>query len=342
MELLIPKSASLFGYDGSMAGDGDMPLSVRSHPRCLEHRPGLGHPETPQRAPVVLDALSARVEGRWVVDLESPLPPDEDTIGTLSWIHDPKYIESVREASAKGSGWLDSHDCRVSPGTFEAAVAAAGLAMRAGLDLANRRLQRAFLVVRPPSHHARRDRASGYCFFNSVALAAEVVVRSWNRPVVVADFGAFHGDGIQEHFFDRGDVGFVSVHRYPAFPGSGGADEVGIGEGRGTTRNVPLEGGAGDDIFCTAFVESLDEICGRMQPAAVILSAGFDAHRNDPLGGMQVSENGFARMTAAVVNAAERWAGGRVLSFLEGGYELEALAKSARIHVEELAKRSAD
>jgi acetoin utilization deacetylase AcuC-like enzyme len=308
----------------------------------LEHRPGLGHPETPERVQVVLDALSARVEGRWVVDRESPLPPDEDTIGTLAWIHDPEYIESVREASQAGSGWLDSHDCGVSPGTFDAAVAAAGLAMRAGLDLANRRLQRAFLVIRPPSHHAHSERASGYCFFNSVALAAEVVVRSWNRPVVIADFGAFHGDGIQEHFFSRDDVGVVSVHRYPAFPGSGGADEVGDGEGRGTTRNVPLEGGVGDDIFCTAFASALDEICNRLQPAAIVLSAGFDAHRSDPLGGMQVSENGFGQMTAAAVEAAERWAGGRVLSFLEGGYELEALAKSARIHVEELAKRSAD
>jgi acetoin utilization deacetylase AcuC-like enzyme len=320
----------------------EMPLSVRSHPQCLEHRPGLGHPETPQRAQVVLDALSARVNGRWVVDRESPLPPVEDTIGTLAWIHDQEYIERVRTTSEAGSGWLDSHDCTVSEGTFDAAVAAAGLAMRAGLDLANGRLQRAFLVVRPPAHHAGRDRASGYCFFNSVALAAEVVVRSWNRPVVVADFGALHGDGIQQHFYSRGEVGCVSVHRYPAFPGSGGADEVGDGEGRGTTRNVPLEEGAGDDIFCTAFASALDEICGRLQPAAIILSAGFDAHRNDPLGGMQVSEIGFGRMTAAAVEAAERWADGRVLSFLEGGYELEALAKSARIHVEELAKRSAD
>jgi acetoin utilization deacetylase AcuC-like enzyme len=322
--------------------DVEMPLSVRSHPRCLKHRPGLGHPETPERAQVVLDALSARVDGRWVVDRESQLPPDDDTIGTLSWIHDPEYIESVRKASEVGSGWLDSHDCSVSEGTFDAAVAAAGLAMRTGLDLANGRLLRAFLVVRPPAHHARSDRASGYCFFNSVALAAEVVVRSWNLPVVIADFGAFHGDGIQQHFYSRGDVGFVSVHRYPAFPGSGGADEVGDGEGRGTTRNVPLEGGAGDDIFCAAFAEALDEICARLQPAAIILSAGFDAHRNDPLGGMQVSEIGFRRLTAASVQAAERWAGGRVLSFLEGGYDREALAKSARIHVEELAKRSAD
>ena len=320
----------------------DLPLSVRSHPRCLEHEPGLGHPETPKRVQVVLDALSARAEGRWVVDCESPLPPDEDTLGTLAWIHDPAYIERVREASEAGSGWLDSHDCGVSSGTFDAAVAAAGLAMQAALDLVNGRLQRAFIVARPPAHHAGHDRASGYCFFNSVALAAEVVVRSWNRPVVIADFGAFHGDGTQQQFFSSGDVGFVSVHQYPAFPGGGGGDEIGEGEGLGTARNVPLAGGADDDIFCTAFSGALDEICRRLQPTAILLSAGFDAHRDDPVGGMKVTEDGFRRLTAAAVEAANRWSEGRVLSFLEGGFELEALAKSARIHAEELAKTSKD
>ena len=340
-----PKSefVSFFRYHGIVTETNtDMPLSVRSHPRCLEHQPGLGHPERPERAQVVLDALSARAKGRWVVDRDSQLPSEEDTIGVLAWVHDPEYIERVREASEVGSGWLDSHDCGVSSGTFDAAVAAAGLAMQAALDLVNDRLQRGFMVVRPPAHHAGRDRASGYCFFNSVALAAEVVVRSRNRPVVIADFSALHGDGTQQHFYSRGDVGFVSVHRYPAFPGSGGADEVGEGEGRDTTCNVPLAGGAGDDVFCTAFEDALDEMCRRLQPAAIVLSAGFDAHRDDPLGGMQMSESGFGRLTAATVNAAERWADGRVLSFLEGGFELEALAKSARIHVEELAKTSPD
>ena len=320
----------------------DMPLSVRSHPRCLNHNPGLGHPERPERLQVILDALSARVEGRWVVDRESQLPPDDDTIGALAWIHDRGYIARVREASAAGSGWLDSHDCGVSPGTFDAAVAAAGLAMQAALDLVNRRVRRTFIAARPPAHHAGRDRASGYCFFNSVALAAEVVVRSWNRPVVIADFGALHGDGTQRHFYSSGEVGFVSVHRYPAFPGSGGGDEIGEGEGRGTTRNVPLAGGAGDDIICAAFSHALDEICSRLQPAAILLSAGFDAHRDDPVGGMEMTEAGFGHLSGVAVEAANRWAEGRLLSFLEGGFELEALAKSARIHVEELAKTSID
>ena len=325
-----------------MAESSTPVVSVRSNPGCLEHHPGLGHPETAQRVSVVLDALSARAEGRWVVDREHAIPSTEEILGVLSWLHDPGYIERVREASSGDEQWLDSHDCGVSKGTFDAAVAAAGLAMGAALDLVNGRVQRAFVVARPPGHHAHKDRASGYCFFNSVALAAEVVVRSWNRPVVIADFGAFHGDGTQEMFFDRAEIGFVSTHRYPAFPGSGGGNEIGEEAGRFTTCNVPLAGGSGDDVVCAAFDEALGEMCQRLQPAALIVSAGFDAHKDDPLGGMGVTEEGFRRLTASVVAAAEKWSSGRLLSFLEGGFELEALAKSARIHVEELSKWSID
>lgn len=318
------------------------PLVIRSHPLCLEHRPGLGHPDSPDRLQVVLDALSARVEGRWSVDRDSPLPPVENTLGGLAWIHDVDHIERVRQAAERGGGWLDSEDCGVSSGTFEAAVAAAGLAMQSALDLVNGRVARAFVVARPPSHHAHRDRASGYCFFNSAALAAEVIVRSWNRPVVIADFGALHGDGTQEMFFDRDDVGFVSIHRYPAFPGTGGADEVGEGPGKGATRNVPLAGGADDEVMCSAFENAIHEICGRLQPAAIVISAGFDAHLQDPLGGMAVSDEGFRRFTTSAVKAAETWSGGRLVSILEGGFHLEALAKTARIHAEELANSSTE
>lgn len=275
-----------------------------------------------------------------MVDEESPLPPEEDVIGALAWVHDRDHIERVREASKQGTGWLDSEDCRVSPGTFSAALATAGLAMQAALDMANGRVKRVFVVARPPAHHAAESRAAGYCFFNSIALAAEVLTRSWGRPVVIADFGALHGDGTQEHFFDRGDVGFVSVHRYPAFPGTGGADEIGENEGLGMTRNIPLASGSGDDVICAAFEDVLAEICSKVRPAAILLSAGFDAHRDDPLGGMLMTEAGFGRLTAAAVAAAETWSNGRLLSILEGGFNLEALANSARIHVEELAKTS--
>lgn len=317
--------------------DGKAMVSVRSSPRCLAHDPGLGHPESARRLEVVLDALSPGASGRWIVDRDSPLPPEEDTLGLLHWIHDADYIERVREASGEGHGWLDTEDCRVSKGTFDAAVAAAGLALKAGLDLVNRRLDRAFVVLRPPSHHAERARAKGYCFFNSVALAAEVVVNSWGGPVLIADFDSHHGNGTQLHFYDRPEVGYVSVHSYPGFPGTGTADEIGGVGAIGSNRNVPLAAGADDSIFCAAFEEALNEMASTLQPAVILVSAGFDAHVGDPLGVMRVTEAGFRRLTAAVAAAAQRWSGGRILSFLEGGFDLQALANCARIHVEELA-----
>jgi acetoin utilization deacetylase AcuC-like enzyme len=319
-----------------MTDDRSM-VYVRSHPRCLGHDPGLGHPESARRVEVVLAALENGAEGRWVVDRNAPLPPDDDTVGVLKWIHDADYIERVRQASAEGRGWLDTQDCRVSPETFDSAVAASGLALGSALDLVNRRLEKAFVVLRPPSHHAERDRAKGYCFFNSVALAAEVIVNSWGGPVLIVDFDAHHGNGTQQHFYDRPEVGYVSVHEYPAFPGTGGADEIGADEGLGSNRNVPLVAGADDAVFCAALEGALEEVGSRLRPEVVLVSAGFDAHAGDPLAGIRLSEAGYRRLTSAVVAAAQRWSEGRVLSFLEGGFDLQALANCARIHVEELA-----
>jgi acetoin utilization deacetylase AcuC-like enzyme len=285
----------------------------------------------------VLEALGDGVDGLWSVDRTSPLPDEGDTLGVLEWVHDSDHIERVRTTSEKATGWLDSHDCAVSKGTYQAAVSAAGLALQAALDLVNTRIARAFVVSRPPSHHAERDKARGYCFFNSVALAAEVVVRSWNLPVLIVDFDAFHGNGTQQFFYDRGDVGYLSVHRYPGFPGTGGADEVGAGPGLGATRNVPLAAGADDAIVNAVFDRGLEEMASRLRPAAMIVSAGFNGLISDPIGEMRMTEAGFRRMTKSIRGVADVWAGGRILSFLEGGFDLDGLAKCARAHAEELA-----
>jgi acetoin utilization deacetylase AcuC-like enzyme len=318
-------------------GGNPAAVAIRSHTQCLQHRPPAGHPETPARVEEILKTLSAQAgEGR-VLDPDSPLPPDDDTVGVLAWIHDKDHIERVRTVADGADGWLDSHDCAVSAGTYRAAVAAAGLALQAALDLVNGRIVRAFLAIRPPSHHAERDRAHGYCFFNSVAVAAEVIVRSLNAPVLIVDFDAFHGNGTQLQFYNRADVGYLSVHRYPFFPGTGGADEIGEGAGRGSTRNIPLAAGADDDVFCTALEHGLEEMGARLRPAAIVVSSGFSAFRGDPLGGMRLTEDGFRRMTAAVVTASEAWSNGRVLSILEGGYEPTGSARCASAHIDELA-----
>jgi acetoin utilization deacetylase AcuC-like enzyme len=321
----------------STAGTGASLLEVRSNTRCLLHVPGLGHPERPERLVTVLDALEPPADGGWVVRSDSPLPPEDDTLGVLKWVHTPDYIDRVREASASGSGWLDSQDCAVSEGTFSAAVAAAGLALQASLDMANQRLWRAFVAIRPPSHHAERDRARGFCFFNSVALAAEVLVRAWNRPVLIVDIDALHGNGTQQHFWRRGDVAYLSVHRWPGFPETGAADEIGEDEGLGLTRNIPLAVASDDEVVCAALEHTLDEVAPVVQPAAIVVSAGFSGFTGDPVGELAMTEAGFRRMTSALVAAADRWSDGRMLSILEGGFAPEGLAEGARVHVEELA-----
>jgi acetoin utilization deacetylase AcuC-like enzyme len=311
------------------------PVLVRSHPRCLEHRPGLGHPESPARLRAVLDALDG--SGPWLMEREAELPPEEDVLGALKWIHDPAHLDRLREASASAPGFLDSGDCAVSSGTFSAAVAAAGVALATALDLVNGRIDRAFLVVRPPSHHAGRATASGWCFVNSVALAAETIARAWQGPVLVVDIDALHGSGTQEIFWERGDVVTVSVHRYPGFPGTGGGDEIGAGAGEGANRNVPLAIGSDDATVQAALEGVLDEMVPLVRPVAMVVSAGFGGHASDPVGGFCLTAKGYFRITRALVETAERWCGGRILSVLEGGVDLKALAECALVHVAALA-----
>ena len=170
-----------------------------------------------------------------------------------------------------------------------------------------------------------------------MALAAEVVVRAWGERVLIVDLDVHHGSGTQSLFWQRGDVGYLSVHRHPHFPGSGSGDEVGEGPGAGATRNLPLAPGAGDDLVVSALEVGLEEMTSRLRPAAILVSAGFDAHARDPLGGLDLTTAGFARLTRAVVQAAEAWSGGRVLSLLEGGHHPATLAEAVRAHVEALA-----
>jgi acetoin utilization deacetylase AcuC-like enzyme len=314
-----------------------MLTQVRSHPDCLEHKPSLGHPESPDRLQTVLEALQAVQESPWQLEVESPLPPEDDVLGVIKWLHDPEYIERVRAAAKDAPGHVDSHDCVVSKGSYTAAMAAAGLAVQAALDMINSRLHRAFVAARPPSHHAERGRARGYCFFNNVALAAELIVQAIGQKILIVDFDVHHGNGTQKIFYDREEVGYLSIHQYPFFPGTGGGDETGEGRGLGTNRNIPLAAGADDAIIAGAVEGGLEEIGARLQPQVILISAGFDAHHLDPLGGMQVTAKGFQRVSTAIVQAAEAWAGGRVLSFLEGGFEPTALAESVPVHVAELA-----
>ncbi|MGA7991333.1 MAG: histone deacetylase, partial [Thermoanaerobaculia bacterium] len=197
-----------------------------------------------------------------------------------------------------------------------------------------KRARAVFVAVRPPGHHALAAQAVGFCYFNTAAVAARDLVEHWGATrVLVADFDVHHGNGTQEIFWEDGRVAYLSVHRFPFFPGTGAADEEGAGRGRGTTVNVPQRAGAGDGAYAGGFSTALEALAGRFKPEFVIVSAGFDAHEADPLGGMRVTTEGFAWMTRALEEVAETHAGGRIVSLLEGGYDARALADSAVAHV---------
>lgn len=311
-------------------------IPVWSHPLCLDHLPALGHPETPGRLRTLLKTLQDS-RGPWELDAGREPAPEDDALGAVKWLHEPAYVERFRATVERSPALLDGPDNPVGEGTFRAAVAAAGLSVRAALDLANGRLTRAFLAIRPPGHHALPGRAMGFCFFNNAAVAAELFSRAWQAPVLVVDFDVHHGNGTQAVFYDRAEIGYLSVHRYPFYPGTGGADETGTGPGLGTTRNLPLAAGAGDDLFASALETGLEELAARLKPALIVVSAGFDAHAEDPLGGMRVTEPGFRRMGRAIAQAADAFSGGRVLSLLEGGYHPGALARSVSAYLEGLA-----
>lgn len=298
-----------------------------------EHDTGPGHPERPARLARVAQLLNERglVERCRRV---APEPADDDL---LALVHVREHIRRVEQACASGERWIDSTDTAIGPASGRIARLAAGSLARLCAEVAERRLRRGFAAVRPPGHHAERDRAMGFCLFDNVAVAAEQLrVRHGVRRVLIADWDVHHGNGTQHIFEDRADVFFFSVHQWPLYPGTGSREETGRGAGRGTTLNCPLPPGAGDGAFLAALRDVLVPAAERFKPDFVLLSAGFDAHRADPLGNLEVSTEAYAEATGILVDIAERFAEGRLVSVLEGGYDLDALAESVAVHLERL------
>lgn len=251
-----------------------------------------------------------------------PSVEEGKVLEAVTRIHDPRLPERLVAACALAPTFLDTADNPVSQGTYEAAIAATACVM-AGLEaLARGDARWVFASVRPPGHHATRDRAMGFCFFNNVAVVAQEACGRGLGPVAVVDFDVHHGNGTQELFYHRSDVFYLSIHRYPFYPGTGTADEVGTGEGFGFTRNIPLSGGADDATYLAALSMGLEELTARLSPRLWLVSAGFDASERDPLGGMNVTNNGFGRIGSLIRQAAGETP---VLAVLEGGYNLQAL-----------------
>lgn len=296
-----------------------MSLLVVTHDRFVDHDTGHWHPERPARLRAVLDGIDQADLGEAIV----PASPDPASPELLARVHDPALIVHLEHLAQRGGGPVDA-DTMVSAASYEAAVLAAGSGPTAVAALDAGEADAAFCVVRPPGHHATGRTAMGFCLLNNVAVTARLLADRGER-VVIVDFDAHHGNGTQDVFYDDANVLFVSIHEHPLYPGTGDLAEIGDADGVGTTINVPLPSGATGDVELRAIDEIVNPAVERFGPTWLLISAGFDAHRADPLTGLRLTAGDFADIVARILPYAPS---GRRLLFLEGGYDLEALRDS--------------
>jgi len=320
-----------------MSHSGTSGTAFLYHPGFQKHQTGWAHPEKRQRLTVILEGL--KQAGLWDLLLHPAVRAA--TVADLTTIHDPLYVERIRTACEAG-GLFEPDDVTIgSPGTYEAALTAAGAVLTALDAVIGGQAVNAFCAVRPPGHHAERDRAMGFCFFNNIAIGAKYLQRHHGiGRVAIVDWDVHHGNGTQQAFYDDPSVLYFSIHQYPLYPQSGRACETGSGGGKGFTVNCPLAAGATDTDYRLVFQNDLGPALERFRPEFILVSAGFDAHRDDPLAGMALTEEGFGDLTRLVMEMAAQHCGRRLVSVLEGGYDLNALASSVAAHVGALLEAS--
>ena len=303
-------------------------LLVATDPRYAEHDPGRGHPERPARLGAVLEGLAAS----GVADAQRPLPPRLALREDLERVHTPDYLDALEAFCGTGGGQIDA-DTAVCSESWPAALLAAGAGLEAVEALERGEGTAAFCAVRPPGHHALPARSMGFCLINNIAVAA-AALRDRGARVLIVDWDAHHGNGTQDIFWADPHVMYVSMHEWPLYPGTGRLDETGAGPGTGTTVNFPLPAGATGDVYLDALDTVVAPLAEQFGPDWVLVSAGFDAHRADPLTGLGLAAGDFADLTARTVALAPP---GRAVCFLEGGYDLDALRDSVAATVATLA-----
>jgi acetoin utilization deacetylase AcuC-like enzyme len=313
-----------------------MTTAIVHHPIFEKHDPGPHHPECPERYRVVIDALK-HDKDLWsrVIEINAAEARRSD----IQACHTSQHFKHVEEAVREGKGYLDS-DTFVSGDSLEAALRGAGAACQAIDAIIEGAAENAFVPVRPPGHHATPDRAMGFCLFNNVGVAARYAQKRYKEidRVAILDWDVHHGNGTQGIFYDDPSVFYFSMHQYPWYPGTGARGETGQGRGRGYTLNVPLRAMTPTTDQRRAFDSAIEEIAVHFTPDLVIISAGFDAHKGDPLGQLLLTDDDFVQMTRVVKEWAKQSCGGRVISCMEGGYNLETLGETIRAHVQELER----
>ena len=306
-----------------------MVTAVFTHPACILHRMGAGHPESPQRLEAVLQALCApefaALEWR-----DAPRATEEQ----IARVHDARYVRALLAAVPSDGLVQVDPDTAIGPDSGEAMLRAAGALVTAVDAVAGGEVRNAFCAVRPPGHHAEPAQPMGFCFFNNVAVGAlHARARHGLRKVAVVDFDVHHGNGTQHMFEHDPDLFYASSHQSPAYPGTGRADERGVA---GNVINVPLPPGADGRLFRAAYQSTILPKLEAFAPDILLISAGFDAHQADPLAALALNEADYAWVTTALCQVAARHSQNRVVSALEGGYDLDALASSAKAHVQAL------
>jgi acetoin utilization deacetylase AcuC-like enzyme len=313
-----------------------MQVGLVYHPDYLKHDAGQQHPERAARLESVVQALQATPEVQPLVNLDIT----HDAESWVAQVHRPDHIRTVAAASQQGRAALDP-DTIVCSDSYNVALKAVAGTLAAADTIMAGELSQAFCAVRPPGHHAEAHRAMGFCLFNNVAILARYLQQRHGLDnIMIIDWDVHHGNGTQHIFEDDPSVFYVSTHQYPYYPGTGAVTETGTGRGQGYTMNFPLPQGSGDEVYIEVFEQHLLARALDYRPEFVIISAGFDAHYADPLAHMQVTEKGYRRMTQVVKEIAATCCNQRLISVLEGGYNLDALGRSVAAHVEELQKTS--
>ncbi len=310
------------------------------HQKFLEHDTGPGHPEKPDRLKFLIEHLQQTA--LW--DKLHHLIIDHAPINIIAEAHSLEHIrhikekcESLSDTSNSDYGILDQGDTIVCNSSFDVALLAAG-GVVAGVDsIVTGVLKNVFCAVRPPGHHAESNSPMGFCLFNNVAVAAKYAKRKYGlKRILILDWDVHHGNGTQEIFYDDNSVFFISLHQYPFYPGSGGKNERGEGNGEGFNLNIPMRSGSGEKEYFDAFREEIIPVIDGYNPELIIISAGFDAHIDDPLANINLTENSFRILTEMVLEVGNKNSNNHILSVLEGGYNLNALSRSVETHLQAL------
>jgi len=299
----------------------------------LDHDMGAYHPESPQRLEAIYDMLEEPDMKGFFIEIHPRKAKREE----LELIHSSDYIDLIASSDGKGSMYLDG-DTRTSAGTYNAALLAAGGFCEAVSMVNSGKLKNAFALIRPPGHHAERSRAMGFCIFNNIAIGARYARKYLGlKRIMIVDWDLHHGNGTQHSFEDDPSVLYFSTHQYPHYPGTGACDEIGTGKGEGFTINIPLTTGCGNGDFVTLLERVVKPVALEYKPEMILVSAGFDIYEKDPLGGMEVTPEGFAGLTASLMDTADACCGGKLVLALEGGYHIRGQAESVKVVLQELA-----